>query len=262
MKLQWNKYIVPPHTIYSRPNKLQSQRMLPSNSLFSWKLCWNLICIQKKKKDEISKNIYSPRYVVLTHTPLHMSSLANTCRHILACPTLLKWCGGCFLLDLAQKNHRLVLWKRRVDATSAAVWRLPGSSAFSGIGGAAHSGKNTCHSVWNVCQTDLQFVWNESVQICGAWQLYGLAGRDLTYLTADRMTSRKCQQWYRNKGELMGVWASRSLFFLSLPRPLGVSSTLDWFGNMDKVLPRWKPLILKAFFSNSRGIRIRAAVCS
>lgn len=107
MKLQWNKYIVPPHTIYSRPNKLQSQRMLPSNSLFSWKLCWNLICIQKKKKDEISKNIYSPRYVVLTHTPLHMSSLANTCRHILACPTLLKWCGGCFLLDLAQKTTDL-----------------------------------------------------------------------------------------------------------------------------------------------------------
>lgn len=97
VKPQSNKYTLPPHTIYSRPTKLQRKHRLPSNSV-SRKLCCNLICIQKKKIDGCLKNIYP---VMFTHT----CTLPHTWIYIATRLTLLRWFGGCFLLDLVCKTR-------------------------------------------------------------------------------------------------------------------------------------------------------------
>lgn len=85
VKTQPNKYTVRPHTIYSRPTKLQSKHRLPSNSA-SGKLCCNLICIQKKI-DGCLKNIY---LVMFTHTHMHTSSHMNIHSHTFDTPQMIR----------------------------------------------------------------------------------------------------------------------------------------------------------------------------
>lgn len=69
MKPQSNKCIVRSHKIYSDSTKLQSQHRLPSNCV-SWKLCCNLICIQKKWW--LQEYIWMP-------TCLHTHAQKHTC---------------------------------------------------------------------------------------------------------------------------------------------------------------------------------------
>lgn len=103
--------------------------------------------------------------------------------------------------------------------------------------------------------------------MCRAWQLYGHIGRHLTVLTVDRMNvwqAERDNSETENTREWMSgcvrVQASCVLSYVHLPLSvrelraavIGVSSTLDWFENIDKMSPVWK---LPIFKPSSRNFR-------
>lgn len=116
---------VPPHTIYSRPTKLQSKHRLPSNSV-SRKALLQLDLHPKKIVDASRIHILSC---------IHMCSLPQTWIYIATRLTLLKWFRNCFLLDLVCKTRT---WGRVLKTMSLSnIWhhfRVPRNIASSIIG--------------------------------------------------------------------------------------------------------------------------------
>lgn len=121
----------------------------------------------------------------------------------------------------------------------------------------------------DVCQTDQLFALSELVGICGAWQLYGHIGRHLTLLTVDRMNvwqAERDNSETDNKRQRMSVcmqalWVLSCMFLPLSVRVLGtavngMSSTLDWFENLDKMSLVWKLPIYEPSSQNFRGMPV------
>lgn len=103
--------------------------------------------------------------------------------------------------------------------------------------------------------------------IRGAWQLHGHIGRHLTFLTVDRINVWQAEsdnsdgenkrEWMRVCACVPGPCVFCPVCFFAFVRVLraaviGVSSTLDWFENIDKMSPVWKLPIYKPSSQNFR----------